>query len=117
MSAVTFLDQAHPTWGEASSRRILLHFGDPRAEYEALTRDVGVVPLLDRTQIEFTADDRSSFLHNLCTADVRRLQPGQGCQTFSAKVQGKPTGHGSGFSGAASLSFDAVPAQAAKLLP
>ncbi len=116
-SAVTFLDRSSATWGEAAGRRVALHFGDPRAEYEALTRGCGVAPWLDRTQIEFTGDDRAAFLHNLCTNNVRVLPPGQGCEAFITNVQGKTIGHGHIFCGAESLVFDTVPGQAAKLLP
>jgi len=90
---------------------------DPRAEYEALTRGVAVARLLQRTQIEFTGDDRAAFLHNLCTNDIRRLQPGQGCEAFITNVQGKTIGHGYVFCEASSLLFDTVPGQGATLLP
>src|SRR5436190_16233556 len=116
-STAQFLDQSSAAWGEIAGRRVALHFGDPRAEYEALTRGVGVAPLLDRTQIEFTGDERATFLHNLCTNDVRGLQPGQGCEAFITNVQGKTIGHGYVFCNADSLIFDTVPGQAAKLLP
>jgi folate-binding protein YgfZ len=91
--------------------------GDPRADYEALVRGVGVVPWLDRTQLEFTGNDRAAFLHNLCTNNVRALQPGQGCEAFITNVQGKTIGHGHIFCGAQSLILETVPAQAVKLLP
>jgi folate-binding protein YgfZ len=116
-AAVTFLDHPSAAWGDLAGRRVLLHFGDPRAEYEALTGGVGVAPWLERTQIEFTGDDRATFLHNLCTNNVRALQVGQGCEAFITNVQGKTIGHGYLFAGAEALIFDTSPAQAAKLLP
>jgi folate-binding protein YgfZ len=116
-TAATFLGQSGAAWGEVAGCRILLHFGDPRAEYEALTSGVGIAPWLGRTQIEFTGDDRAAFLHNLCTNNVRALRPGQGCEAFITNVQGKTIGHGYLFAGAESLIFDTAPSQAAKLLP
>ena len=64
------------------------HFGDPRAEYQALTAGVGLVDFTERTQIELVGADRQTFLHNLCTNDVRRLTPGSGCEAFLCNAQG-----------------------------
>jgi tRNA-modifying protein YgfZ len=41
--------------------------------------------LYDRTpwgRLEFTGADRQAFLHNQTTNDIKRLQPGQGCDTL-----------------------------------
>ncbi len=116
-AAAAFLNPSGATWSDVAGRRVVLHFGDVRAEYEALTRGCGVAPWLDRTQIEFTGDDRAAFLHNLCTNNVRALQPSQGCEAFITSVQGRTIGHGHIFCGAESLVFDTVPGQAAGLLP
>src|SRR5262245_23136409 len=115
--AATFVGPSGATWGEISGRSVALHFGDPRTEYDALTRGCGMAPWLDRTQIEFTGTDRASFLHNLCTNNVRDLQPGQGCEAFITNVHGKTIGHGYVLCGAESLVLDTVPGQAGKLLP
>jgi folate-binding protein YgfZ len=93
------------------------NFGNAGAEYDALQHAAAVVPLLDRTQIELTGPDRAAFLHNLCTNDVKRLQPGQGCEAFFTNVQGRVIGHGYVFQGAESLIFETAPGQAATLLP
>ena len=65
-----------------------LHFGDWTAEYAALTGAAGLVDMSDRTQIELAGADRQSFLHNFCTNEVRRLNPGAGCEAFLCNVQG-----------------------------
>jgi folate-binding protein YgfZ len=62
-------------------------------EYEALTAGAGFVELGPRTQIEVTGHDRATFLHNLCTNDIRKLDAGQGCEAFFTNVQGKVLAH------------------------
>jgi folate-binding protein YgfZ len=65
---------------------------DP-AEYDALTRRVGIVELPARTQIELSGRDRAAFLNGLCTNDIRRLTRGQSCEAFLTNVQGKTIGY------------------------
>jgi folate-binding protein YgfZ len=64
------------------------------AEYEALTGKGGYYPLTDWTSVTFTGADRGAFLHNFCTNDVKRLQPGGACEAFLTDVKGKIIGHG-----------------------
>ena len=59
----------------------------------ALTEGCGVVAFPDRTQIEVTGRDRVTFVHNLCTNDIKRLQPGQGCEAYLTTVQGRTLAH------------------------
>lgn len=84
-------------------------------DYTALTEHVGLVDLAERTQLEFRGADRASFLHNLCTNDIRGLQSFAGCEAFITNIQGKTIGHGLFFSGHDSLVFETVPAQGQKL--
>ncbi len=86
------------------------------AEYEALTQRAGVVPLPDRTQIEVSGNDSATFLHNLCTNNVRDLLPGQGCEAFFPNVQGKILGHALVFREESSFVLETVAGQATKLL-
>ncbi|MCA9269908.1 MAG: hypothetical protein KDA41_15615, partial [Planctomycetales bacterium] len=44
---------------------------------------------VERARLETTGADRVKFLHNFCTADVRRLTPGQGAEAFLLNVKGK----------------------------
>ncbi len=71
---------------------------------------------LPRTQIELTGADRASFLHNLCTNEVRRLAPGTGREAFFTTVQGKTLGHGLIYVGDESLVLDTVEEQNERLL-
>jgi folate-binding protein YgfZ len=62
-------------------------------QYEAITRNVGFAPLMGRTIIEVTGSDRVQILQSFTTNDVKRLQPGQGCEAFVTNSQGKTLGH------------------------
>lgn len=85
-------------------------------EYQALTEGAGLVDLAERTQVELVGEDRASFLHNLCTNDIRKLSPGSGCEAFLTTVQGKTLAFVLVFSGPTSLVLKTVPAQAEKII-
>jgi folate-binding protein YgfZ len=68
---------------------VALHFGDPAREIAALRRDAGLVDLPWRGVIEMTGRDRVRFLHGMCTNDIKKLQPGQGCMAAIVNRQGK----------------------------
>lgn len=63
-------------------------------QYAALHDGCGVVKLTDSSSITLTGNDRQKFLHNFCTNDIKRLQPGESCETFFLNVKGKVLGHG-----------------------
>jgi folate-binding protein YgfZ len=46
-----------------------------------------------RVLLRLTGADRQKWLHNFCTADVRSLQPGRGCEAFVLNVKGKTIAH------------------------
>lgn len=47
---------------------------------------------LDRTVIEITGADRKKFLHNFCTADILRLEPGSVCEAMILDGRGRILG-------------------------
>ena len=53
----------------------------------------------------------------LCTNDIKKLQPGQGCEAFVTNVNGKVLGHIFVFAERDSLWIESVPGAAATLLP
>lgn len=59
------------------------------AEYEALTTGCGYHALANWSVVALTGADRQSFLHNMCTNDVRKLSIGEGCEAFCTDVKGK----------------------------
>lgn len=70
-----------------------------------------------RVQIEVTGRDRVKFLHSFCTNDIKKLQPGQGCEAFVTNVNGKVLGHIFVFAERESLWIESGPGSAAALLP
>ena len=59
-----------------------------------LTRDCGVVELPDCSVLSIGGDDRVRFLHNFCTADIKRLPMGHRCEAFFLNPKGRTIGHG-----------------------
>lgn len=45
-------------------------------------------------QFQVTGGDRAQFLHNMCTADILKLEHGQACEAFFTNVKGHVLGHG-----------------------
>jgi folate-binding protein YgfZ len=68
----------------------------------------GLMRLSGRAQLRLTGRDRASFLHNFCTNDIKRLQPGQGCEAFLTNVKGRILGHIQVFAENDSLVVDSV---------
>ncbi len=79
--------------------------------------DARLFDLSTRTQIEVTGRDRVKFLHSFCTNDIKKLQPGQGCEAFVTNVNGKVLGHIFVFAERDSLWVESVANSAATLLP
>jgi aminomethyltransferase len=74
---------------EEAGWRIPEHFGEPAAEYAAACE---AAVLFDRShsgKIEATGPEASRFLHNLCTNDVAKLEPGTGCAAYLTTGQAK----------------------------
>lgn len=45
------------------------------------------------TLLRLTGADRQKWLHNFCTADIKAMEPGQGCEAFILNVKGKTIAH------------------------
>ena len=67
-------------------------------------------------EIEIAGEDRNRFLHDLYTAEIRKLPAGAGCEAFLTNVQGKILAHGLVFSGPDVLVLETVPGQSEKIL-
>jgi tRNA-modifying protein YgfZ len=65
-----------------------------RDQYEAFQAGRGIVELSGWTCLALTGADRHAFLHNFCTNDIKRLTPGNSCETFFTNVKGRIIGHG-----------------------
>jgi folate-binding protein YgfZ len=86
------------------------------AEYRALTESVGVADVSDRAFVELTGADRAKFLHNLCSNEILRLTPGQGCEALLLNAKGRVVGHVFVYCSEESLILDSSPGQGEKLL-
>lgn len=53
-----------------------MDLADIKREYEAIKSGAGIRLLEDRLVVRVSGDDRSSFMHGMCTADVKSLAPG-----------------------------------------
>ncbi len=84
--------------------------------YEALQQGTMQLPLGARTQIEITGKDRVQLLNGFCTGDIKKLQPGEGCEAFITNHQGKAAGHVIVLAEAERLVLNGAPGQAEKLI-
>ncbi len=75
--------------GALGDVRIALHYGDPVKEAAALRMGAGLIDLAWRGVVEMSGRDRARFLHGMCTNDIKKLQPGQGCLAAIVNRQGK----------------------------
>lgn len=72
---------------------------------------------LSRDVVGITGADRVSFLHNLCTQDIKRLDCGRMAETLFLNVRGKIIGHGLIFAEAAQHLLILPQGTAAALMP
>jgi folate-binding protein YgfZ len=84
-------------------------------QHQAFLSGAGLGDLTGRTQLELVGRDRVGFLHAFCTADIKRLPTGRGCEAFITNPQGKTLGHVLVFAAADRLRLDTSPGQAGTL--
>jgi len=64
-----------------------------RAAYDTLTTGCGGVGIANCSVVTLAGSERAKFLHNMCTNDINRLSPGEGCEAFCTDVKGKIVAH------------------------
>ena len=64
------------------------HYGNPGAEYDALRRSVGALNVCFTGRLRITGKDRTRYLHNMLTNDIRALSAGEGCYAALLTRQG-----------------------------
>ncbi|MCG6156000.1 CAF17-like 4Fe-4S cluster assembly/insertion protein YgfZ [Rubinisphaera margarita] len=84
---------------------------------EQLQQQMSAFDLSDRDEITLRGNDRSTFLHGFCSNDIRKLQPGQGCEAFITSIKGRAAGHVFVFADEDRLVLDTVPGAAETLVP
>jgi folate-binding protein YgfZ len=90
---------------------------DFQQAYAAATNGVGQVTLDRWSTVRVSGRDRASFLHNMCTNDIKSLPPGGGCEAFFTDVKGKIVAHAFVLVGLDVISLLMVPESAARLMP
>jgi folate-binding protein YgfZ len=84
--------------------------------HQAVVQSLGWRELEGWGTVHVTGNDRASFLHNMCTNDVRGLAPGEGCEAFFTDVKGKIVAHAFLFVGEHAIELLLVPGVAARLI-
>jgi folate-binding protein YgfZ len=87
-----------------------------RQAYDAATEGAAVVSLDGWETLNVQGADGAQFLHNMCTNDIRSLQPGEGCEAFFTDVKGKIVAHAFVLAGAQALQLIVAPGQAGPLI-
>lgn len=105
------LDSTHPADRPADMAG--RHLDD---EYAALTNGAALIDLAPRSRVELTGPDRASFLHNLCTNDIKRLTPGAGCEAFLLNARGHVLAYVLVICRPESLVLETVPGEAAAII-
>lgn len=85
-------------------------------EYDAASAGAGVVRLRNWSTVGAAGNDRATFLHNMCTNDVKRLTAGEGCEAFFTDVKGKIVAHGFLLAGSDAIEIVMVPGTAGRLM-
>jgi folate-binding protein YgfZ len=68
-------------------------FADGASEYRHAREGAALFDVSDRGRIEAIGAEAASFLHNLCTNEVRNLPAGGGCEAFLTTGQAKIVAH------------------------
>lgn len=74
---------------EVNGRQAVDHYGDWRAEYDALRQNAAVFDFSFRSRLCLLGADRQRFLHGQVTNNIKDLAPGQGCYAALVSARGK----------------------------
>src|SRR5262245_8293480 len=69
------------------------HFGDPAAEYRQARQGAVLFDTSACGKVEVAGAEAGSFLHNLCSNDIKNLDIGAGCEAFFATPTAKTVDH------------------------
>ncbi len=86
------------------------------AEYQAALAECGLFELQNWSTVTLVGKDRSDFLHNMCTNDIRKRGCGEGCELFLTDVKGKIVAHAFASMQEDRLTLLMVPGQAGKIV-
>ncbi len=91
-------------------------FGDPSAEFAAITRDCGVYDLGWRGKIAVTGGDRSRWLNGMVTNNIKDLKPNHGNYNFLLNAQGRIQGDMYAYNRGETILLDTEHSQVAHLM-
>lgn len=69
---------AGATFVEREGQQVVADYGHPVAEHHAVRKACGMRDVSGRGRLELTGKDRQTWLHAICSQDIRHLKPGQG---------------------------------------
>src|SRR5262245_56445911 len=105
-------EQAGAVFAEEASWLLPAYYGDARAEYQAALEGAALFDVSHRGKIEVRGPDAATFLHNLCTNDIKNMPI---CEAFFCNVQARVVGHAWIRVGASSYWLDVAPGNAENL--
>jgi folate-binding protein YgfZ len=82
------------TFDSQADRERVAHYGDPAGEYRAARTGVALVDLSYRDALRITGEDRLSFLHGMCTQDIKGLPEGGSAYFTMVTVKGSMVSDG-----------------------
>jgi folate-binding protein YgfZ len=82
-------EQAGAVFAEEAGWLVPAQFGDPGGEYASACESADLFDVSHRGKVELSGADAVSFLHNLCTNDIKNLAPNTGCEAFLTTAKAK----------------------------
>lgn len=76
-------------FGERDGWEVVVRYGDPAVEYEAVRSSAGLLDLSHRGLLQFTGPDRLTFLQGMLSNDLKVLNPFDGQYATLLTQQGK----------------------------
>ena len=65
------------------------HYGEAGAEYQSALQQAALFDISHHGKVDASGPDAATFLHNLCTNEVKNLPAGAGCEAFLTTGQAK----------------------------
>jgi predicted nucleotidyltransferase len=72
-------ERAGAVFGSLNGWEIPFHYGDKTKEYQSAKESCAISDLSYRGKLRVAGADRTAFLHNMLTNDIKALSPGKSC--------------------------------------
>src|SRR5262245_50565743 len=86
-------ERAGATFMEDAGWLMPTHFGDAIAECHHARAHAALFDVSHHGRLCLVGPDARAFLHNLCTNDVKKLAPGDGCEAFLTTHKARVVAH------------------------